>query len=420
MHPRISVIMPVWNVEPYLRECMDSILDQTMGDLEFICIDDASDDGSPQILKEYAERDTRVKLLHTEHVGAYRARKAGVDVACGEFVYFMDSDDVLDTNAFKELLEDVDREHLDQIIFSAEVFSDEEDEESFKERRKRFEAYYAIPDAFCGKVMSGPDLMYELERDGHFFVSPPFRLTKLAPFKEREYPFPHGAPFHADEFFTPVSLYFSDRAMIVNRRYYRRRVRPGSISTVLHKEKVHVSSLLNVIFHLCMFKPLQDDMVLRRADIAANMVKLVRAVMRRGAGLDVETMTGLISDLRVPLAPEVKMFLAACFVPLMFELQRSEARNERKLASRDAEIAKLRTELAAALRDGVSARREIADEMALEVASANAEAKRLADAAARLRRESQEVAGSESYRTGMAVTWPLRWLYRLISPKGGK
>ena len=160
--PRISVVMPVWNVEPYLRACMDSILNQTMGDIEFICIDDDSDDGSPQILEEYADRDFRVRLLHTDHVGAYLARKAGVDVACGEFVYFMDSDDILDTNAFKELLEDVDREHLDQIIFSAEVFSDEGDTDAFVKLCAGFERYYAIPEDLCNRPLPGADLMFAL------------------------------------------------------------------------------------------------------------------------------------------------------------------------------------------------------------------------------------------------------------------
>ena len=315
--PRISVIMPVWNVEPYLRECMDSILNQTMGDLEFICIDDASDDGSPAILKEYAARDQRVKLLQTEHVGAYLARKAGVDVAEGEFVYFMDSDDILDLKAFEELLELVDRKNLDQIIFSAEVFSSDEDATVFEARRRRFDAYYTIPDELCNQVMSGADLMFALERVHHFFVSPPFRLLRLAPFKELEYPFPHGAPFHADEYFTPVSLYFAKRAMIIKKHYYKRRVRPGSISTIANKEKTHYTSLLNVLFWLCSFKPLQDDMPHRRAQIAAHMLSLVRAIQRRGECLDIETKTQLLSEIRVPLAPEIRMFLASCFIPLL-------------------------------------------------------------------------------------------------------
>ena len=317
MMPRISVIMPVWNVEPYLRECMDSILNQTMRDLEFICIDDASDDGSPAILEEYAARDPRVKLLRTGHVGAYLARKAGVDVARGEFAYFMDSDDIIEPKAFEELLALVDRENLDQIVFSAEVFSSGRDDAAFARMRRGFERYYAVPAELCNKVMSGSDLMFALEQAGHFYVSPPLRLLRLAPFKECECPFPHGAPFHADEYFTPVSLYLARRAMIVNKYYYKRRVRPGSISTAANMEKVHYASMLNVLFWLCSFKPLQDDMLGRPALVAAHMAKLIRGIKHRGKGLDLETKMRLVSEICVPLAPEVRTFLAACFIPLV-------------------------------------------------------------------------------------------------------
>ena len=416
--PRISVIMPVWNVEPYLRECMDSILNQTMGDFEFICIDDASDDGSPAILAEYAARDPRVKLLRTEHVGAYLARKAGVDIACGEFAYFMDSDDILDVRAFEELLAFADGENLDQVIFSAEVFSSDEDAASFEERRRRFEAYYAIPDALCNQVMSGADLMFALERVGHFFVSPPFRLLRLAPFKECEYPFPHGAPFHADEYFTPVSLYFARRAMIVNRRYYKRRVRPGSISTVANKEKIHYASLLNVLFWLCSFKPLQEDMLLHRTQIAAHMLTLVHAIQRRGECLDVETKTQLLSEIRLPLAPEMQMFLSACFIPLLEEMQETKREMERRRVERKIAQAKRNHDFSDVLRCNLDSLGEANSDIQGELASIDRETSQMAKKAAGLKREIGALSETASYKTGLALTWPLRKVYRLVCQKG--
>ena len=89
----ISVIVPVYNAEPYLRECLDSILGQTYRELEIILVDDGSTDGSPQICEEYREKDERVRVFHTENRGQSAARNLGIDDARGEWLMLVDSDD---------------------------------------------------------------------------------------------------------------------------------------------------------------------------------------------------------------------------------------------------------------------------------------------------------------------------------------
>lgn len=96
----ISVIVPVYNVEPYLRKCLDSILNQTYRDLEILVIDDGSTDGSGKICDEYAGKDDRIKVLHTENKGLSAARNLGLDNAKGEWINFLDSDDWMDSEAF--------------------------------------------------------------------------------------------------------------------------------------------------------------------------------------------------------------------------------------------------------------------------------------------------------------------------------
>lgn len=91
----ISVIVPVYNVERYLRRCVDSILQQTYRDLEVILVDDGATDGSPRICDEYAGLDPRVKVVHKPHGGAAEARNAGLDAARGEYIGFVDSDDFI-------------------------------------------------------------------------------------------------------------------------------------------------------------------------------------------------------------------------------------------------------------------------------------------------------------------------------------
>lgn len=97
--PLISVIVPVYNVEAYLRECLDSIARQTMRDIEIICVNDASPDDSQQILHEFAQNDGRFVLInHKENKGLSGARNSGLNVARGDFVFFIDSDDLLATD----------------------------------------------------------------------------------------------------------------------------------------------------------------------------------------------------------------------------------------------------------------------------------------------------------------------------------
>ena len=96
--PCVSVIIPVYNTEKYLRECIDSVVNQTLKDIEIICVDDGSTDGSLGILREYEAEDTRVKVLTQSHKDAGAARNLGLKYAKGEYLSFLDSDDFFDIN----------------------------------------------------------------------------------------------------------------------------------------------------------------------------------------------------------------------------------------------------------------------------------------------------------------------------------
>ena len=92
-HPKVSVIVPIYNVEKYLDECMVSLLNQTLKDIEIILVDDESPDNCPKMCDEYANKDKRVKVVHKKNGGLGFARNSGLDVATGEYVAFIDSDD---------------------------------------------------------------------------------------------------------------------------------------------------------------------------------------------------------------------------------------------------------------------------------------------------------------------------------------
>ncbi|MCP3029190.1 glycosyltransferase [Halobacillus sp. A5] len=105
MNPAISIIVPVYNVEPYLRRCLDSILAQTFTDIEVIVVNDGSTDRSGEICDEFAEKDKRIRVIHKKNGGLSSARNAGLDIVKGEYIGFVDSDDYIDINMYKKLYE---------------------------------------------------------------------------------------------------------------------------------------------------------------------------------------------------------------------------------------------------------------------------------------------------------------------------
>ena len=109
----ISIIIPVYNIEKYLRKCIESILIQTYHDLEIILVDDGSPDVSPQICDEYAENDKRVKVIHKKNGGVSSAKNAGLSIATGNYITFVDGDDFLDEDTYEFLINNIKKYDAD-------------------------------------------------------------------------------------------------------------------------------------------------------------------------------------------------------------------------------------------------------------------------------------------------------------------
>lgn len=129
--PLISVIVPVYNVEDYLRESLDGIVNQTYGNLEILCIDDGSTDASPAILAEYAGRDKRIKVIRQENGGVAKARNTGLDHAVGRYIAFLDSDDVFEATLFEDVLEKAVKTKADVCVCQSDSFTDDLSERKF-------------------------------------------------------------------------------------------------------------------------------------------------------------------------------------------------------------------------------------------------------------------------------------------------
>ena len=113
MNPLISVIVPIYNVEKYLARCVDSIVNQTYKNLEIILVDDGSPDRCPQMCDDYAKKDSRIKVVHKKNGGLSDARNAGMAVATGEYISFIDSDDYVSDDFFECLLDAMNKENSD-------------------------------------------------------------------------------------------------------------------------------------------------------------------------------------------------------------------------------------------------------------------------------------------------------------------
>ena len=314
---KVSVIIPVYNVEQYLGECLDSILGQTLREIEVLCVDDGSTDRSLEILESYAAKDARVRIFRGGHQGAYRARELALKEATGEFIHLMDSDDILDINAYEECYNLCEQEHLDHLIFTTESFVSDTDSPppQLENLRRRFDVYYHLDQEICGKIMSGVELMGQMMRTGRFFVGPPLRFVRMAPLKTAAIPSPN-AFYHGDNYYSAVWLYLAERAMAIDRKYYRRRVHGSSITTATGKEGVHFQSILNVIVALCRFEPFQKRAITADSQERTYLQELVGSMARRSAGVGIQFQCQALEEVSPPLPREMLAFMQACFLPM--------------------------------------------------------------------------------------------------------
>ena len=123
----ISVIVPVYNVKDYVEKCVESVIDPDFKDYEIILVDDESPDRCPQLCDEYARQDSRIKVVHKKNGGLGFARNSGLDVATGEYVTFLDSDDFVDLYTYEHLYSLLKKNNLDAIYYKFKRFTNEED-----------------------------------------------------------------------------------------------------------------------------------------------------------------------------------------------------------------------------------------------------------------------------------------------------
>lgn len=225
--PTVSIIIPVYNGEEYLRGCVNSALNQMNANVEVIIVDDGSTDGSSVLAYDLASSDSRIKVISKENGGLSSARNAGIEVSTGEYILFLDCDDFLVEGAVEALCERAEADDLDQLFFSAEAFYD--DYQSLKSG-KNYLTYYDYTVDGVGETQSGQEFFCLVSSNGEFKPSACLQLIRRSFLEQQSISFMPGI-LHEDNLFTLECLISDSRVAAIPDKLYLRRVHEGSIMT---------------------------------------------------------------------------------------------------------------------------------------------------------------------------------------------
>lgn len=229
MSPQLSVIIPVYNAGDALCACLDSVLGQRILDLEVVCVDDGSTDGSDALLEAYARRDARLKMLRQANRGQGVARNRGLECAHGEFVQFVDADDALAVpDALERLLATMRRERLDTLFFDAQTHVCSE---SLRGQPLPIRAEDYVRRGDYSAVSSGPDLFAAFLKNREYSPSPCLLMIRRAFLDANHIRFPEARIFYEDNIFMTRVLLAAQRASHRPWPLYRRNVWAGSTMT---------------------------------------------------------------------------------------------------------------------------------------------------------------------------------------------
>lgn len=260
----ISIVVPVYNVEKYLKECINSLLEQDFrGQYEIICVNDGSTDSSLQVLKEYEKSNEKIVLINQKNKGLSAARNTGLKNAKGKYVMFIDSDDYLKNPKVLSLLYDeIEKNDLDFVVADFE-YDYEEKVKNYRIKRSQ---------AIKNKIMIGRDF-YDLGIKTKSIMSVVWNKLYKKEFLEKNNLFFYEGIFYEDMEFTPRAYYLAKRVKYVDEVIIMYRQREGSITSNINAEKL--DSYLAVAESLNQFNKNYNSESLNNSELY-TYVKLIR------------------------------------------------------------------------------------------------------------------------------------------------
>lgn len=244
---KLSIIIPIYKVEDYLRKCVDSVLNQDYEDYEIILVDDGSPDGCPAICDKYAAEHDNIQVIHRENGGLSEARNSGIEVAQGEFIMFVDSDDYIEPNVLGGLMAQMVRDNLDVLRYRLQYVNPQ----------------YEVYNPYKSNPFKGNDYSEE-PTDGILFLNTRMNIQCYA------WQFILNRTLLAGCLFTP-GIYFEDTDWTP--RMLCRAERVASTDAVVYNYLVREGSITNAVYRSKQQKVLDDKM------------RLVREMQRQAADL---------------------------------------------------------------------------------------------------------------------------------------
>ena len=416
--PRVSVIIPVYNVEKYLRECLDSIVNQTLREIEIICVDDGSTDGSPEILREYGEKDCRITIISQENRGISSARNHGADIASGEYFYFMDGDDILERDALSRLYQLSEEKSLDVLYFDGESFFETEE---LKEIKKNYITYYARKGDYS-RVMTGPQMLHEMIAMDEYRSSLCLQFISSVHYRQENLRFEEGI-IGEDNIFTFQCIMPAHRVYHMKEAFFHRRVRGNSVMTSAGKFEQVYGFFAG---YLAIERAFRDNQLNQEDAEGLSMLVRMRLRLTRKLYHDLEPEYKLCFE---ALKPEEKTY----FLMLVKDyddnlIKEKELREKYRQVCKDKtergeEIHTLRREKQERGEEIRTLRRE-KQERGEEIRRQEQEIKNLEKDGEQLRKQREalqkdkeelqksiaSIKASFSYRLGRALTKPVRWI----------
>ena len=375
---KVSVIIPVHNTERYVTKCLDSLLGQTLAEIQVICVNDGSTDRSGEILKEYAGKDNRVCVMEQTNQGQGKARNAAMEIAEGEYCCFVDSDDWLDTKALEHLYAKASEERLDVLYYAG--VTEYDTEELARNHSNYFERAYQR-DRTAGDVCSGKEMLKRQIEAKQYWRSSCMCLIRSRFLKEAGIRFREGIQYE-DNLFSFQLCLRAARVSSAADRYYHRVLRESSIITSKPDSKSLYGYITSITEEIALLEEIAEGYEDKKAFFAVINQTIERAytVWERPNEEERERIDQYFR------AEPYSISEGGLYHSLFLSRFREEEKR-RQLIEREKE-----------LRQDLTEARKVQGE---------------------LRKDMQEIYDSSSYRLGHALLTPVRKINKILKGKKG-
>jgi glycosyltransferase involved in cell wall biosynthesis len=251
---KVSIVVTAYNIEKYIEECLNSILEQSLSEIEVICVNDASTDKTGDVLNQFAENDCRIKVVHNkENLGQASSRNIGCRMAQGEYLYIVDGDDYLKPKALDIMYKCSKDNNLDLLTFETESFADEP---AFEDTAKRNETLYHREYDYNG-IWTGAKLLGELAYNGDTLGNLYMVFVRRSLIQDNKIYGVENLRYGED---SPFAMYlYASRAMCIHDILYMRRFRENSVVTGKRKMVYLESQIIQFTHDLILWQKLQSS-----------------------------------------------------------------------------------------------------------------------------------------------------------------